>query len=154
MLRRALLTTAVTGLGVASSLGPAVATPTDRQPTVPADLGWGAPPTPVDDGGRLAPAQDGGRLAPAQDGDRLALEPVAPPTAPAAATSAAHDAHVVRPGDSLWSISATHLPDGATAAEVAQAWPRWYEANLQVVGADPDLIRPGQHLRAPDEEAS
>jgi hypothetical protein len=56
---------------------------------------------------------------------------------------------VVRRGDTLWAIAARHLGAGASAAEVAQAWPRWYAANRDVIGPDPDLIRPGQRLRAP-----
>ena len=47
-------------------------------------------------------------------------------------------------GDSLWAIAARHLPSGATDAEIAAAWPRWYEANAEVIGADPDLIQQGQ----------
>ncbi len=56
---------------------------------------------------------------------------------------------VVRRGDSLWAIAARHLGEGATDAEVAAQWPRWYAANRDVVGPDPDLIRPGQVLRPP-----
>lgn len=60
----------------------------------------------------------------------------------------------VRPGDSLWSITAAHLPADAVVADVAAAWPRWYEANRAVIGPDPDLIHPGQvlHPPAPDTE--
>lgn len=56
---------------------------------------------------------------------------------------------VVRRGDSLWVIAARHLPARTGHAAVARAWPRWYAANRDVVGSDPDLIRPGQRLRAP-----
>lgn len=56
---------------------------------------------------------------------------------------------VVRPGDSLWRIAAAHLPPGAGAADVAAAWPAWYAANRVTIGADPNLIRPGQVLVAP-----
>ncbi|MQA77107.1 MAG: hypothetical protein GEV10_01260 [Streptosporangiales bacterium] len=56
---------------------------------------------------------------------------------------------VVRRGDSLWSLAAAQLPGRPSSAEVARAWPRWYAANRGVVGADPDLIHPGQRLRAP-----
>ncbi|MGM7422444.1 LysM peptidoglycan-binding domain-containing protein [Cellulosimicrobium sp. ES-005] len=56
---------------------------------------------------------------------------------------------VVVRGDSLWSIAARHLPDGATDAQVADAVQRWYAANVEVVGDDPDLVRPGQVLVAP-----
>ncbi len=56
---------------------------------------------------------------------------------------------LVAPGDTLWSIAASHLPPGASDADVAAAVHRWYAANREVVGADPDLIRPGQRLEAP-----
>jgi LysM repeat protein len=56
---------------------------------------------------------------------------------------------VVVRGDSLWSIAARHLPEGASDAQVADAVQRWYAANVGVVGDDPDLVRPGQVLVAP-----
>jgi nucleoid-associated protein YgaU len=56
----------------------------------------------------------------------------------------------VRPGDSLWLIAAHRLGPNARPADVAAAWPRWYAANRDVIGADPDLIRPGQLLTPPD----
>lgn len=54
----------------------------------------------------------------------------------------------VRRGDTLWSIAAGQL-DGPTAEQIAAAWPRWYAANRDVIGPDPDLIRPGQQLHRP-----
>ena len=57
---------------------------------------------------------------------------------------------VVHRGDTLWGIVARHLGSHASDAEVAQAWPRWYAANREVIGDDPDLIKPGQILHAPD----
>jgi len=71
--------------------------------------------------------------------------------APRPATS--HDAPaevVVQRGDTLWSIAARHLGPDASDAEIAHAWPAWFEANRGVVGDDPDLLRPGQVLRAPE----
>ncbi|WP_165865721.1 LysM peptidoglycan-binding domain-containing protein [Vallicoccus soli] len=59
------------------------------------------------------------------------------------------DEVVVRAGDTLWDIARRTLGPGATDLEVARAWPRWHAANLDVVGEDPSLIRPGQVLRAP-----
>ena len=53
-------------------------------------------------------------------------------------------------GDTLWSIAARHLGPDASDAEIAHAWPAWFEANRGVVGDDPDLLRPGQVLRAPE----
>ncbi|WP_377643852.1 LysM peptidoglycan-binding domain-containing protein [Oryzobacter terrae] len=61
---------------------------------------------------------------------------------------------VVRRGDTLWSIAARRLGADASEAEVAAAWPRWFAANRDVVGADPDLLLPGQVLRAPEAAAS
>ena len=57
---------------------------------------------------------------------------------------------VVRRGDTLWDIARAHLGPDATDAEVAAEWPRWHEANRSVVGDDPDVLLPGQVLRAPD----
>ena len=53
------------------------------------------------------------------------------------------------PGDSLWSLARTRLPQGATDAEVDAAWRRIYAANRAAIGPDPDLIRPGLRLRTP-----
>ncbi len=56
---------------------------------------------------------------------------------------------VVQPGDSLWQIAAASLPPEATTAEIAAAWPTWYELNADTIGPDPNVILPGQVLRAP-----
>lgn len=53
---------------------------------------------------------------------------------------------MVSPGDSLWSIAARALPAGASAAEVDRAWRAIWHHNRDVVGADPDLIIPGDRL--------
>jgi len=55
----------------------------------------------------------------------------------------------VRPGDCLWLIAARRLGPGASAAEVAHEWPRWYALNRNVIGGDPDVIHPGQALVPP-----
>jgi resuscitation-promoting factor RpfA len=78
----------------------------------------------------------------------------------------------VRPGDSLWAIAAAHLPapelttqrPGAwpvpdrppahrlpppSHAEIAAAWPRWFDVNRARIGDDPDLISPGTRLVVP-----
>lgn len=60
---------------------------------------------------------------------------------------------VVRRGDTLWSIAARHLGPGATDAEIAEQWPRWWQANRGRIGDDPDLLLPGQVLVAPAEGA-
>ena len=45
-------------------------------------------------------------------------------------------------GDTLWDIAQTVYGD-------ATRWPEIYAANTDVIGADPDLIFPGQVLRIP-----
>ena len=58
--------------------------------------------------------------------------------------------YVVQKGDTLWNIAKRQLPDGATGSEIADEWERWYEANMRVIGDDPDLILPGQVLISPE----
>jgi resuscitation-promoting factor RpfA len=56
----------------------------------------------------------------------------------AAVTAPADDQYTVRPGDCLWDI--------ANQQKVSGGWHALYEANQETVGADPDLILPGQSL--------
>jgi nucleoid-associated protein YgaU len=68
--------------------------------------------------------------------------------APAGGDTAAAEVVVLR-GDSLWEIAARRLGPAATEAQIAAEWPRWWAANRDVIGPDPNLIRPGQRLRPP-----
>lgn len=61
----------------------------------------------------------------------------------------AHQQVVVKRGDNLWNIAKSHLPDGASNAEINREWHRWYDANRQVIGENPDVILPGQILTPP-----
>jgi nucleoid-associated protein YgaU len=65
------------------------------------------------------------------------------------ASAQPEEAVVVRRGDTLWDIAARHLGPAATDAEIAQAWPHWYQANRDLIGSDPDLLLPGQRLLPP-----
>ncbi len=56
---------------------------------------------------------------------------------------------LVQDGDTLWSFAREGLDDEVTDARVARETRRWYRANREAIGADPDLLRPGQRLRAP-----
>lgn len=58
---------------------------------------------------------------------------------------------VVRRGDTLWSIAATHLGHHATDTEIARSWPRWHAANADLIGADPHLLLPGTRLTPPTQ---
>ncbi len=121
-----------------------------------AALGVGAtvaPPAladPAPEPARPAPAV---APAPERTGDVVGLplpDRVATPRA-AAVTGPPADRttrHVVRRGDTLWSVAAAVLGPGASAAEVDRAWRRIAEANRDVV-ADPHLIFPGTELRLP-----
>lgn len=61
----------------------------------------------------------------------------------------AADTVTVQAGDSLWVIAANQLDADATNADISRAWHRWYAANIDMIGADPDLVHPGQSLRPP-----
>ena len=56
---------------------------------------------------------------------------------------------VVKSGDSLWSIVAGALGPYSSDVDVALNWPGWYRANRDTIGPDPNVILPGQILRAP-----
>ena len=59
---------------------------------------------------------------------------------------------LVRPGDSLWRITADRLGPSATEQQIAIDWPYWYRANRRLIGPDADLLRPGERLTAPTGE--
>ena len=65
------------------------------------------------------------------------------------AAAATQDVVTVHRGDSLWAVAARHLGAGGSDAQIAREWPRWYAANRDVVGDDPDLLVAGQQLRPP-----
>jgi surface antigen len=63
-------------------------------------------------------------------------------SSPSAGSGSQGVERVVVPGDTLWGIAAELLGDGARYREI-------YDANREVIGANPDLILPGQVLRLP-----
>jgi resuscitation-promoting factor RpfA len=143
------LAAAAVGIGVLGSLAapasaraparpPAAAVVTGTAPAVAEQVGvvppwpsegepWSAPAPPAPAAAPTLPGAEGvRRLPPGDEGDV-----------------------VVHRGDTLWSIAARALPAGATATQVAMEWPRWWAANRDVIGDDPDRLLPGQLLRAP-----
>lgn len=82
------------------------------------------------------------------DGLPLPDLPTAPPREPRRGRedSRSDRAYVVRPGDSLWSITAARLP-GASDAEVDAAWRALYAAHRGLIGPDPDHLAVGLRLR-------
>ena len=109
---------------------------------------YAGPPSPPP--GVTASPLDWPGLSPAPTAPVRTAAPAAP-SAPAAPTAAADDERtlVVRPGDSLWSLTARELGPHATPARVAATWPRLYAANRRVIGPDANLIHPGQRLVRP-----
>ncbi|HPU14288.1 MAG TPA: hypothetical protein PLQ19_10920 [Aeromicrobium sp.] len=58
---------------------------------------------------------------------------------------------VVKPGDCLWSIvSERHR--GADNATIAAEVAAWHQTNREVIGQNPNLLQPGQHLTEPGEK--
>jgi nucleoid-associated protein YgaU len=120
------------------------ATPTTTgAATLPGAASTTSPPAPGEATTPVAvPARTAGTAGAGQAPSAGASRGTLVPTAAAATV-------VVEPGDTLWSIARSHLGEGATDAQIASAWPQWYAANRGVIGADPDLLRPGQRLVAP-----
>lgn len=119
------LVLAACGAGLAAGLvAPAHATPgevhTDRQPTAALN-GLPLPDRAVGLPGRAL----------------VATGPLRTPVTPAPARTV-----VVRAGDSLWALAATHLDDPGR-------WPEIYALNCDVIGPDPGLIHPATRLRLP-----
>lgn len=56
---------------------------------------------------------------------------------------------VVHRGDTLWSLARDHLGRSADDVTLARTVERLHQVNVDVIGADPDLLLPGQVLRLP-----
>ena len=111
----------LTGLGVALATSPAQA----------------AMSTPGSSGGTTAGA------------GTSATQGLPSPARPVGPSPADRQRLVVRQGDVLWRLAEGRLPRTAASAEVADLVRRLHDRNRQVIGPDPDLIRPGQRLIVP-----
>ncbi|MFD6446817.1 LysM peptidoglycan-binding domain-containing protein [Promicromonospora sp. NPDC060204] len=152
VVRRVARVAAGAGLGLALTAPTAMALPTggvpaaDEGPAVVLDLGWR--PTSTVDGeptGRPdRPAASDAGSTPGRGSEQASL------VDRGRHTGAGREPVVVEAGDTLWAIAADGLAgDGPSDAEVADAVVRWHDANRQVLGSDPDLIRPGTVLHQP-----
>ena len=124
------------------------------------DLGWrptsSAPASPTPSptlSERSAPSPSASRTEPDEPDEPS--ESV-PPTSAENRASTAPDTgatsertHTVQPGESLWSVTAGLLPADAGPAQIAQTWPVLYRANVETIGPNPSLIRPGAVLSIP-----
>ncbi|MBO9542123.1 LysM peptidoglycan-binding domain-containing protein [bacterium] len=77
--------------------------------------------------------------------DKLFGKPATP--APQPTPTPATKTHTVGEGDTLSAIARRYLGDG-------NRWPEIYELNKDVIGGNPNLIRPGQVLKLPSGSAT
>ncbi|MGW2093301.1 hypothetical protein [Promicromonospora sukumoe] len=149
------------GLGLALATPTAMALP--HGPAVPA--ADGGPAVVLDLGWRPTSGSNGSSGESTESGERAGREPATARSSLVARSSHPDERTVmVEAGDTLWSIAADGLArdaaaragthtvtaaDPPTDAEIVDAVGRWHQANRDVLGADPDLIRPGTVLRAP-----
>lgn len=144
------------GLGAGLTPGPAMAAPTSAMASVAVEPAR-ADGAPVERA-RVGRIPDAPAVAPpphwTPERPRIRPQPSPGLVTTPSREPAETDEVVVCRGDSLWSIVADWLGPGATDFEIADAWPRWHEANLGVIGPDPDLILPGQRLRPPGPTGS
>jgi hypothetical protein len=68
---------------------------------------------------------------------------------PAVAEAQSTSSIVVRPGDSLWSITSERLGPNTNPEQIANGVERLYALNRDRIGADPNLILVGQKLLLP-----
>ncbi|MFI6048620.1 transglycosylase family protein [Streptomyces violascens] len=86
---------------------------------------------------------------------RTEIKPKAAPVAPKSPAPAVKKAEppsptkVPGPRESYTVVHGDSLSTIAERERVQGGWPKLYAENRTVVGADPDLIRPGQHLTLP-----
>lgn len=151
---RRVVTTATSGVLTAGLALPAMAAPGTS------DAGWVPEPIahPVESAGPHVshPGSPAPGDSESDQAESARSEDSQSPPESAAPDRDATRAHVVAAGDSLWSITADTLAQGlqdgepsGEAAAIAEAWPELYDANRDVVGSDPSLIRPGQELTIP-----
>ena len=97
-----------------------------------------------------APGAVGTSTMTEQTSEPVARQPRLPGAHPATAEDHPRPRVVtVAAGDTLWDIAGVRLGPDATVADIAAEWPRWFVANRQVIGDDPDLIYPGERLASP-----
>lgn len=158
---------AVGALAMGLSAAPALA----AEAPVDSDLGWqpttstSAPAESTAPAGSTAAAAGSSTAAPAAAGSGTATAEAAGASTAGAEGAEGADVqsapsgpvdpglHEVTAGESLWSITADLLGPGATAAQVAEAWPELYDENRSQIGPDPDWVLAGSRLTVPSSVA-
>ena len=146
--RTALTVTLCGSLAAAALTGPAAAaSPSPAWPLSPAASSSPDPAWPLSDQSPAprAPAPDEQTHAPDEQMPAPDEQSAGPPEAPAESQS---EHHVVVAGENLWQIAAQRHPD-ASAAQLARAVDDLCSANRAIIGADANLILPGQRLVLP-----
>jgi hypothetical protein len=139
----------------AGTSGPGWAPTQDHVSSVPADPGNG-----TDRAKALPPLEDiekddappPSKFDPRWQPAAPVIDPgllAAPPLRSASGPGMEPRAVTVLAGDTLWDIAAFAMGPEATDVEIAREWPRWYEANRDIIGQTPDVLLPGQILQPP-----
>ncbi|QXG77884.1 hypothetical protein KUM42_06305 [Modestobacter sp. L9-4] len=138
-------------------LSPSIAVATASETAPGVRLDWPATAPAADADAAAATGQSTPAAGPPAPAAGQSGPAAGPPTAPAADLdwpALAAGEHVVVRGDCLWDIAEAWLAEqhpgtAVPAPEVARAVHAWWQANTDVLGADPDLLLPGQVLRPP-----
>jgi hypothetical protein len=107
-------------------------------------------PAPITDPGEATTVESGSPAVVTAADDVAAPQAADDYGAPRGRSAAVHGGriHVVRPGESLWSIAEGLLGPDASATRIAAEVARIWELNReQIPSGDPDLIEVGQQLR-------
>lgn len=113
---------------------PSPSSPAETRHPAPLDPGW--PSSPPSDSDAEEPPDDA-TGAP----DDVAQPDTPQPDTPQPGTES--DTHIVAAGESLWSIAARLSDSNSSASDLAD---EIYADNRDMIGADPNLIMPGQRL--------
>ncbi len=135
VVRRAML--ALCGVGLASTLAPAVALSATEPPGGPASVLAGL---------RLPERVAVPRVGVAAPAGQ---EPTPAPVSRAGVASLDEESVQVRLGDTLWSVALARLGAETDPGVVAAYVGDLHAVNRQVIGPNPDLIQPGQRLAMP-----
>ena len=157
----------LTGTGFATAAAAAPDAPSPDWPTRPAESSTAAPsspgwptrspdappasPTPAPEDSTSSPADDENPTTPYPDDSTPRPGTSGTDSGPDAddhTDSPRPETATVSAGDSLWTLAAEHYT-GASSAELIDRVEAIHSANRHIIGADPNLIMPGQRLEMP-----